>query len=337
MRLEKVRIKSISRGSIKPLFDFEVPDVHHYFANGVLSSNSYKKYPIQTIPREVDVRSIICAPPGFYLVEWDLSQIELRLAAWYSQDVMMLSEYKNKIDIHIETMKFMTKMAYKELMELKKTNQSKFTEIRKRAKGYNFGGLYEGSAQTLAAKLNEKLEEGEAKITEAEAQAHIDYFFGKYSGLKVYYDMVVQSASEKGYVKSCYNRVRRFPILTMPYDDSMKKEIAEAKRQAPNALFQGTASDITKFAMIGLHNWLVKFNKKSIISFDVHDSMLALVKEEELKEVVLMGKMFMEKEREPILKDSMEILAEAEVYRNWKIPISEEELNSRGLNKGDLE
>ena len=37
------------------------------------------------------------------------------------------------------------------------------------------------------------------------------------------------------------------------------------------------------------------------------------------------------------MRDNIEILAEAEVFRNWKIPIPEEELNSRGLTKEDLE
>lgn len=206
----------------------------------ITGRTSYKKYPIQTVPREVDVRSIICAPPGYYLVEWDLKQIELMLAAWYSQDPIMLAEYKNNVDIHLETLKFMSGKSHEELMKLKKANLNKFKELRKRAKGYNFGGLYGGGSETLASHINEKLEEDEARVTEEEAQAHINYFFGKYQGLKTYYDIVIQSAAEKGYVKSCYERVRRFPILTMPYSGEMKKEIAEAKRQVPNCVDEKT-------------------------------------------------------------------------------------------------
>jgi hypothetical protein len=66
-------------------------------------------------------------------------------------------------------------------------------------------------------------------------------------------------------------------------------------------------------------------------------SYINIHKEEELKDVVLMGKHFMELERPPIMKDQMLILAEAEVYKNWKINISEEELKSCGLTKKDLE
>jgi DNA polymerase-1 len=302
----------------------------------VTGRTSYKKYPIQTVPRIVDVRSIICAPPGYYLVEWDLSQIELRLAAWYSQDPVMLKEYREGIDIHTETLKFMTGMTSEELVKLKKEDPDEFKELRKKAKGFNFGGLYGGSAETLASHLNEKIEEGEAPATEAEAQAHIDYWFGKYQGLKIYYDKVIDSASRKGYVKSCFGRVRRLPILTQPLTNDIKKEVSEAHRQALNSVIQGTASDITKFAMIELHNYIQLKGLKSIISFDVHDAMIALVKEEELKEVVLKGMEFMQKERPPIMKNDMEILAEAEIFRNWKIPIPENELNLKGLLKKDL-
>jgi len=230
----------------------------------------------------------------------------------------------------------MTGMTPEELVKLKKENPDKFKELRKRAKGFNFGGLYGGSAETLASHLNEKIEEGEAPATEAEAQAHINYFFGKYQGLKIYYDKVIDSASTKGYVKSCFGRVRRLPILTQPLTNDIKKEVSEAHRQALNSVIQGTASDITKFSMIELHNYIQSKGLKSIISFDVHDAMLAIVKEDELKEIVLKGKEFMEKERPPIMRTNMEILAEAEIFRNWKIPIPEEELNLRGLLKKDL-
>jgi DNA polymerase-1 len=248
----------------------------------------------------------------------------------------MLSEYKNNIDIHNETLKFMTGMTDKQLAQLKKEDPNKYKELRKKAKGYNFGGLYGGSSETLSAKLNEKLEEGEALVTIQEAQDHIDYWFGKYQGLKIYHDIIIQSASERGYVKSCFGRVRRLPVLSMPPQEDMKMEIAEAKRQALNSIIQSTASDITKFAMIELHNYIQSKGLQSIISFDVHDAMIALVHQEELKEVLLKGKEFMEKERYPITRDQMEILAEAEVYRNWKVSIPEEELNSRGLTKEDL-
>jgi DNA polymerase-1 len=311
----------------------------HFTCNliGTISGRgSYRRYPIQTTPREVDVRSIICAPPGYYLVEWDLVQIELMLAAWYSQDPVMLEGYKNNIDIHLETLKFMSGKSHEELMELKKTDLNKFKELRKRAKGYNFGGLYLGGSETLASHINEKLEEGEVKVTVEEAQAHINYFFGKYQSLKIFYDILVDSAVKRGYIKSCYNRIRRFPILTVPYQEGMKKEVAEAKRQVSNNMIQGTASDITKYSMIDLYNYIQQNNMKSIISFDVHDAMLALVKEEELKEIVIKGREFMEKERPPIMRESIEIKAEVEVFRNWKIPISEEELKSRGLKKEDL-
>src|SRR5690606_15878678 len=41
---------------------------------------------LQQVPRDVRIRSLIGAPPGWWLLEADLSQIELRIAAELSGD-----------------------------------------------------------------------------------------------------------------------------------------------------------------------------------------------------------------------------------------------------------
>ena len=312
----------------------------HYTTNligAVTGRTSIKRFPVQTMPRELDVRSIICAPPGYYLVEWDLSQIELRLAAWYSQDPTMLKEFKDGIDIHLGTLIYMSGMSMEELMDLKKTDPDKFKELRKRAKLYNFGGLYRGGPKTLASHINEKLEEEETRVTVADTQNHLDFFFSKYTGLAIYYDKIEEIAKRNKQVVSCFGRVRRLPHLDLPYNDENRKLIDEALRQAVNSPIQGDASFLTRFAMIELYDYIKETKKDTKIIFDIHDAMFALVPDKELKYVVLKGKEFMAKERPPIMKDSIDIMSEASVFRNWKIPITEEELNFRGLTKEDLE
>ena len=338
MQLKKIKIKSIRRGSIQPLFDIQVPNQHHFFANGILSSNC-KKFPIQTQPREKEIRSIICAPPGWYLVEFDLSQIELRLAAWYSQDPTMLHEFKHNVDIHRETTIFrLLQSGYiKNREDIDKLEKEFYTKQRKRSKLYNFGGLYEGGCETIMHSMNEKLEEGEDRVSKASVEAHLNFFFNKYSSLKTYYKMVRDTAQRDKKVVSCFGRVRKLPALNLPDIKENRKNRSEAFRQAVNSLGQGSGSDITQFAFIECDEWLRKHNKKSIMSFTVHDALFGLVPENEVYDFCKIAKERMEAERPPILRDNLMIKAEGAIYTHWKEPINDETLNKLKITKEMLE
>jgi len=201
-----------------------------------------KRIAIQTIDRRKDVRMCFCSPPGYLLVEFDLSQIELRLAAWYSQDPTMLQEFKNKVDIHRETTKFRLNLTDDEADKLKKEDPAKYKKIRKRSKLYNFGSIYGGSAKTLMHSINEKLDEDELneKVTIEDAQRHINFFFKKYYGLKTYYQKVEEFALKNKYVISCYGRIRRLPQLNLPQTQENQQIIAEGIRLAINCVDEKT-------------------------------------------------------------------------------------------------
>lgn len=55
---------------------------------------------LQQVPRDKRIRQLITAPPGWTLVEADLSQIELRIAAELAQERHMLEAFRENIDIH---------------------------------------------------------------------------------------------------------------------------------------------------------------------------------------------------------------------------------------------
>ena len=61
---------------------------------------------LQALPKDNDVyavRDLIVAPPGYVLMAWDWSQVELRLLAHYSEDPFLLEAYRQDKDIHQET------------------------------------------------------------------------------------------------------------------------------------------------------------------------------------------------------------------------------------------
>ena len=59
---------------------------------------------LQQVPRDPRIRQLITAPPGWVLVEADLSQIELRIAAELSGDNGLLDCFNQDIDVHWRTM-----------------------------------------------------------------------------------------------------------------------------------------------------------------------------------------------------------------------------------------
>lgn len=97
---------------VHPVYDITVENTHNFIANeicvhnsgtvtGRLSCNSPN---LQQIPRDPAIRQLITAPPGWVLVEADLSQIELRIAAELSGDVELIHCFTSGIDVHWRTM-----------------------------------------------------------------------------------------------------------------------------------------------------------------------------------------------------------------------------------------
>ena len=90
-----------------PVYDITVPKTNCFIANGICVHNCQNPN-LQQVPRTKDVRAIYKAPPGRLFFEADYSQLELRIAADYSNDQTMLKIYKEGGDIHTTTAKLMT-------------------------------------------------------------------------------------------------------------------------------------------------------------------------------------------------------------------------------------
>jgi DNA polymerase I-like protein with 3'-5' exonuclease and polymerase domains len=61
-------------------------------------------------------------PPGFKLVNCDLSQIELRIAAWMANERTMLEIYRTGGDIHTATAKYVNGLLTEQWNALARAN-----------------------------------------------------------------------------------------------------------------------------------------------------------------------------------------------------------------------
>ncbi len=226
-------------------------------ATGRLSSSDPN---LQNIPiRSEDGRRIrlaFIADPGCKLIAADYSQIELRIMAHLSGDERLLAAFAAGQDIHQATAAEVWGLAPDQVS----VNQ------RRSAKAINFGLIYGMSAFGLARQLG---------IERVEAQAYVDLYFQRYTGVKDFMERTRQQARREKYVETLFGRRLYLPDIDHPN----QARRAGAERTAINAPMQGTAADIIKRAMIAADGWIQNEHPPVRMIMQVHDELVFEVEE----------------------------------------------------------
>ena len=229
-------------------------------ATGRLSSANpnLQNIPIRTeLGREI--RAAFIAEAGHVLLAADYSQIELRLLAHFSGDLLLTEAFRRGDDIHS-----LTAQQVFGVPPLMLT-----AEHRRRAKAVNFGIVYGLSAFGLSQQL---------QIEKGEARQFIDAYFEKYKGVRRYLDNTLEEARREQRVKTLFGRVRPIPDINSR-NVNMR---GFAERTAVNTPLQGTAADIIKLAMISIDQDLLRRKLKSRMLLQVHDELVFEVPEAEV-------------------------------------------------------
>lgn len=221
--------------------------------NVVTGRTSCQNPNLQQVPREKAVRSLFNAPEGRLFFEADYSQLELRIAAEYSHDPVMLDIYKNGGDIHSTTAKLMT------------GGREPTKEERGRAKAVNFGFLY----GMLAKKFVDYAYNSYGVIfTQHEAELFREAFFAKYARLLPWHKEMEYECELMGGVANKFGRFRKLPNI---YSEDWYERLS-AVRRAINTPVQGTGSDLLISAATKINHDLKKEGVKIVGT--VHDSIL---------------------------------------------------------------
>lgn len=261
-------------------------------ATGRLSSNNpnLQNIPIRTEKGRQIRGAFVPRDKNFLFMSADYSQIELRIAAAFAKDQVMIDAFRNKRDIHTTTAAKVFKV------EIDKVTP----DMRRKAKEVNFGILYGSTAFGLSQNLG---------ISRTEGLEMIDSYFKEFPGIKRYMDDSINYAREKEYVETILGR-RRY------LRDINSRNITTrgfAERNAINAPIQGSAADIIKIAMINIHRWLKKENLKSKMIMQVHDELVFDLWPEE--ESIVKPKVIELMKHAVILDVPMEV--EVGVGKNW--------------------
>ena len=117
-------------------------------------------------------------------------------------------------------------------------------------------------------------------IARGEARSYVDLYFSRYPGVKTFMDDTRELAHERGYVETVFGRRLYLPEINAR--NAQRRQYAE--RTAINAPMQGTAADIIKRAMISVHEWLLETNLDAKMIMQVHDELVAEVKQDHVEE-----------------------------------------------------
>ena len=182
------------------------------------------------------------------LIQADAAALEIRVAAFLSQDETLIREIVEELDIHTD-------------------NQTRFgLPSRLIAKIFVFRLLYGGSAYSYA---NDP-EFMTISKSEKYWQGVIDAYYEKYKGIKKWHIKLVREAVETGKVVSPTGREYIFQKYNGNYRDT----------QIKNYVVQGTGADIMALARVSFFNRLKKLNYKDCLLVNtVHDSIVLDINE----------------------------------------------------------
>ena len=185
------------------------------------------------------------------LMTADYSQVEMRIMAHLSEDVLLIEAFRSGHDFHSIT-----------AARVFGVDADAVTpEQRAKIKAMNYGLAYGLSAFGLSQQL---------RIDTSEARGLMDEYFETFGGVRDYLGGIVDEARRSGFTETIMGRRRYLPDLTS--DNRQRRETAE--RMALNAPIQGSAADLVKVAMLGVERALVTEGLRSRMLLQVHDELV---------------------------------------------------------------
>ncbi|WP_121020813.1 DNA polymerase [Helicobacter vulpis] len=220
-----------------------------FYQNTTASSRLSSAHPnLQNIPIRTPLgkkiaHGFIPSAPDLLLLGVDYSQIELRLLAHFSGDAQLIQAFLQGQDIHLNTALAL------------------FNDPSKRhaAKSINFALLYGMGPQRLAQTL---------KISQAEAKSYIEHYFNTFPTIKDFLENLKARILQEHQITTLLGHQRHFD-----FTHANPKLQAEYLREGVNTLFQGSASDLVKLAMLKIHAHIAPYPRVKML-VQVHDEIL---------------------------------------------------------------
>ena len=223
-------------------------------AGGTVQSRIVCREPgVQTFPPPIKKR--IISRFGHELVWFDLSQIELRVAALLSNDPVMLREYEGNIDRHTETAKLLFSPGIV-------THHAFKTLYRQAGKTLNFLVLFRGGAKKFQETL---LRDVGLYVPLQECRDAIHKMQAKYQRLWEWQDELIAEAKKYGFLQLPLIGQSRLYL-------GGNSSVEEAMNEVVNQPVQTTASNIMLSIQMELMRAFDERNMKSVCPLNIYDA-----------------------------------------------------------------
>lgn len=310
---------------------------------------------LQNIPRPnpkypwANIRQLfITTNPKWPMFSIDYKQIEMRVAAYLSREMVMIKEIRANVDLHTrnavtfgkklqlpEVPDDMTEKKFAEIREYEKPENyddlsvkqrekidilvqqaGEIEEFRVFIKSMGFGLNYGMEAYTLATEHDRDVDE---------VQEMIDAYFKKYWRLFKWRNRMCDEWLDNGVlILPWTNRKRRMygasEWFNSRYSQDLRMrqwDMAKVDRQAMNFPVQGFANEIFTRGKLKLLKTMRKEGMRSKIMLTLHDGVLGEGPKDEMKELLPMAKETMEKILGPGKKYEVPLGIDFDLYDKW--------------------
>jgi len=227
---------------------------------------------LQNIPRDKKVKGMLIPSYLYKMYDADYSQIELRVAAWYSRETTMLEAFGSGLDIHTATLADMESIPY-EVALANVEEKEIWKEKRANVKRVNFLILYGGGPNTLVDLSRDV----GAELSHGQAKELMHKWYAARPQLSAWIEETKAVAIVNRELTTPTGRVRH-----LPYAGDGGQEGGRQLRQGVNFMIQSLASDIMLVALKqvdGLDDWMHKIKGPKPYAYHrtlmtVHDSVI---------------------------------------------------------------
>lgn len=240
---------------------------------------------LQNQPNNYDfpIRKAFIPRDGYVFLNYDYSQLELRVMAHMSKDEIFTQCFKNNEDPHGDVAK-------------------RLHITRAGAKVVNFGVLYGMGPDNLANTLGCSKDEAQKIITKD--------FMQIYTGFAKWKKRTEEFVEKNGYIKNLFGRKR---LLKDAFNPKDKKRYYSALRKSVNSIIQGTGADIVKIAMLRCAERFKEEGVDAHLLLQVHDELLI---EAAIPDMIRAEQIVIECMETSVMLD-VPMLVDGKIIENW--------------------
>lgn len=259
--LEYRHLGKILSSTLKPFAEAILPETGRIHSNYHQIASASGRFAcsdpnIQQVPREKNVRACFRPQHGCLYVLADYSQVEMRVAAGFARDPVMLKAYRGGQDLHRLTA----------AITLGKPVEEVSSRERQAAKAINFGLIYAMGPRGLRQSAHNSYG---VDMTLEHATLFRKRYFEHYRGIQKWQRELERLARKRGYVRTAAGRIRSY--------ENEEMRLAELL----NTPVQGTAAEGLKSALCIFWDKVKEAGIDAAVVAIIHDEIIVEVNAEQ--------------------------------------------------------